>query len=52
MRRWAGLDFDGRWTCFTETLLRLRLVVARVGEGDLARWWNTNGQPGHWASQS
>ncbi len=24
-------------------LLKLRLVVARVGEMDLARWWNTNG---------
>lgn len=29
-----------------EHLLRLRLVVARVGEGDLARWWNTRGQLG------
>jgi hypothetical protein len=29
-----------------ELLLRLRLVVARVGEGDLARWWNTRGQLG------
>ncbi len=27
-------------------VLRLRLVVARVGEMDLARWWNTNGQLG------
>ncbi len=27
-------------------LLKLRLVVARVGEMDLARWWNTNGQLG------
>jgi hypothetical protein len=27
-------------------LLKLRLVVARVGEGDLARWWNTRGQLG------
>lgn len=32
------LDFD--------TLLKLRLVVARVGEMDMARWWNTNGQLG------
>ncbi len=30
-----ALDFD--------RLLKLRLVVARVGEMDLARWWNTNG---------
>lgn len=26
-----------------ENLLRLRLVVARVGEMDLARWWDTKG---------
>src|SRR6202012_5254639 len=30
------IDFD--------RLLKLRLVVARVGEMDLARWWNTRGQ--------
>lgn len=29
-----------------ERLLRLRLVVARVGEMDLAGWWNTKGQLG------
>src|SRR6266404_2569120 len=34
----ATLDFDG--------LLKLRLVVARFGEMDLARWWNTRGQLG------
>lgn len=33
-----SLDFD--------RLLKLRLVVARVGEMDLAKWWNTNGQLG------
>lgn len=27
-------------------LLRLRLVVARYGEMDLAQWWNTKGQLG------
>ena len=27
-------------------LLKLRLVVARVGEMDLAKWWNTKGQLG------
>jgi len=27
-----------------ERLLRLRVVVARVGEMDLAQWWNTRGQ--------
>lgn len=27
-------------------VLRLRLVVARVGEMDLAEWWNTKGQLG------
>ena len=29
-----------------DLLLKLRLVVARVGEMDLARWWNTKGQLG------
>jgi hypothetical protein len=29
-----------------ERLLRLRLVVARFGEMDVARWWNTKGQLG------
>lgn len=29
-----------------DQLLRLRLVVARVGEMDLAKWWNTSGQLG------
>ncbi len=29
------VDFD--------RLLKLRLIVARVGEMDLAKWWNTNG---------
>ncbi len=32
------IDFD--------RLLKLRLVVARVGEMDLARWWNTRGMLG------
>lgn len=29
-----------------ERLLKLRVVVARVGEMDLAQWWNTRGQLG------
>jgi hypothetical protein len=29
-----------------ESLLRLRAVVARVGEQDLSHWWNTEGQLG------
>jgi hypothetical protein len=29
-----------------DRLLRLRLVVARFGEMDLAQWWNTKGQLG------
>lgn len=29
-----------------ERLFRLRLVVGRVGEMDLAKWWNTQGQLG------
>lgn len=32
----AALDFD--------RLLKLRLIVARFGEMDLAKWWNTKGQ--------
>jgi hypothetical protein len=34
----SHLDFDH--------LLELRLAVARFGEVDLPRWWNTNGQLG------
>lgn len=33
-----GIDVD--------RLLKLRLVVARFGEMDLAKWWNTKGQLG------
>lgn len=29
-----------------DRLLKLRLIVARFGEMDLARWWNTKGQLG------
>ena len=29
-----------------DRLLKIRLVVARFGEMDLARWWNTRGQLG------
>jgi hypothetical protein len=29
-----------------DRLLRLRLVIARFGEMDLAKWWNTKGQLG------
>lgn len=32
----TSIDFD--------RLLKLRLVVARLGEMDLAKWWNTRGQ--------
>ena len=34
----ATLDFD--------RLLKFRLVVARFGEMDIAKWWNTRGQLG------
>jgi len=34
------IDFDLDW------LLKVRTVVARIGEMDLARWWNTDGQLG------
>jgi hypothetical protein len=33
-------DLDFEW------LLKMRTVVARIGEMDLARWWNSNGQLG------
>ncbi len=33
-----------------ERLLKLRLIIARFGEMDLARWWNTKGQLGHLGS--
>ena len=33
-----------------ERLLRLRLVVARFGEMDVAKWWNTKGQLGRLGS--
>jgi hypothetical protein len=29
-----------------EKLLKLRIVVARLGELDVSRWWNSNGQLG------
>src|SRR3982751_6243468 len=34
----AAIDLD--------RLLKLRLVVARLGEMDIAKWWNTKGQLG------
>jgi hypothetical protein len=33
-----------------DRLLKLRLVVARFGEMDLAKWWNTKGQLGRHGS--
>ena len=33
-------DLDLEW------LLKTRTVIARIGEMDLAKWWNTNGQLG------
>jgi hypothetical protein len=33
-------------TIALDRLLKLRLVVARFGEMDLAKWWNTKGQLG------
>lgn len=38
MNTGTGLD--------VETIFKLRLVVARFGEMDLAKWWNTKGQLG------
>jgi len=36
----------GEATLDLERLLKLRLLVARFGEMDIARWWNTKGQLG------
>lgn len=33
-----------------DRLLKLRLVVARFGEMDLAKWWNTQGQLGRFGA--
>jgi hypothetical protein len=35
-----------------ERLLKLRLVVARFGEMDLAKWWNTKGQLGRFGASA
>jgi hypothetical protein len=36
----------GRQELNFEKLLKLRTVIARFGELDIARWWNSNGQLG------
>ena len=33
--------------CNLDQLLKLRLLIARFGEMDQARWWNTRGLLGH-----
>lgn len=35
-----------------ERLLKLRLIIARFGEMDLAKWWNTKGQLGRLGSSA
>jgi hypothetical protein len=35
-----------------DRLLKLRLVVGRFGEMDVAKWWNTNGQLGRFGAAS
>lgn len=35
-----------------DRLLKLRLVVARFGEMDLAKWWNTRGQLGRFGAMA
>lgn len=42
MTRQQQLDLD--------RLLKLRLVVARFGEMDIAKWWNTKGQLGKYGA--
>ena len=40
----SSIDFD--------RLLKLRVVVARFGEMDLVRWWNTKGQLGPYGTST
>lgn len=35
-----------------DRILKLRLVVARFGEMDLAKWWNTQGQLGRYGAMA
>jgi len=35
-----------------DRLLKLRLVVGRIGEMDVARWWNTQGQLGPYGASA
>jgi hypothetical protein len=35
-----------------ERLLKLRVAIARFGEMDLAKWWNTKGQLGRMGSMA
>ena len=44
--RSAGVIEQSSVTPDLDRLLKLRLVVGRFGEMDIARWWNTNGQLG------
>jgi hypothetical protein len=37
---------EGTWHLNLDLVLKLRLAVARVGEMDIAKWWNTQGQLG------
>lgn len=39
-------ESNGRALIDLDRLLKLRLVIARFGEMDLAKWWNTKGQLG------
>lgn len=45
-------DVVARNTIDFDRLLKMRLVVARFGEMDLARWWNTQGQLGKYGAAS
>src|SRR5262245_1305895 len=38
-------DIDFAW------LMKLRVAIARCGEMDLGKWWNTNGQLGSYGSR-
>lgn len=45
--RAAGASVASHRAVDMDRLLKLRVVIARSGEMDLAKWWNTRGQLGH-----
>lgn len=52
MKNSIGLDIDHMATLSFEHLFKLRLVVARYGEMDGAKWWNTQGILGRYGAMA